>query len=106
MATTKKLVKGIPKKIEADVMFKSNLQCCICQKKGDHIHHIDSQNGSGFENLALLCYAHHNEATIKGSLSRKLSPETILKFREQHYSAIEDMRRSPIKMFNRPITFL
>lgn len=84
----------IPPNIEADVMYKSDLKCCVCQNKGDHIHHIDSNNKNNMtDNLALLCFDHHNQATIKGSLSRKLSPKTILKYRELHYLAVETERK-------------
>jgi len=85
----------IPEKISADVMFKSGLECCVCNKRGDHIHHINSNSSDNrFENLALLCFDHHDLATIKGSLKRKLSSQTIIKYRDHHYSCIDDKRKA------------
>ncbi|MBW8050074.1 MAG: HNH endonuclease [Cytophagales bacterium] len=102
--TTKKKSTKIPPKTEAEVMFKSNLQCCVCQKKGDHIHHLDSvRTNNDFDNLALLCFKHHNFATIKGSLSKKLSRQAIIKFREHHYQVIENERQKTLGALNNPI---
>lgn len=102
--TAKKRPK-IPSMTEAEVMFKSNLQCCICQKKGDHIHHLDSiPSNNNINNLALLCFNHHDLATIKGSLSKKLSRQTILNYREHHYILIEYSRQRQLGKFNRPVS--
>ncbi|MCC6186112.1 MAG: HNH endonuclease, partial [Chitinophagaceae bacterium] len=82
--------KKIPDAIAASVMFKSDLKCCICSNKGDHIHHLDgNRNNNSIENLALLCFSHHDSASIKNSLSRKLSKDVIIKYRTLHYSVIE-----------------
>jgi hypothetical protein len=97
----------IPSKVEAEVMFKSHLQCCVCQEKGDHIHHLDANpSNNSIDNLVLLCFNHHNEATIKGSLSKKLSQQTILKFREHHYHLIENARQKQIEAFDSPVEAL
>ena len=103
MATKKKRVK-IPPATEAEVMFKSDLQCCICQQKGDHIHHLDSDpSNNNIDNLALLCFKHHDEATITGSLSKKLSRQTILNYREHHYKVIEFARQRQLGTFDSPV---
>lgn len=102
--TNKKTKKKIPLKIEADVMFKSHLQCCVCREKGDHIHHLDGNpSNNSIDNLVLLCFNHHNEATIKGSLSKKLSRQTILKYREHHYQLIENARQNQLGTFESPV---
>lgn len=101
-------MKVVRKKIspdtEAEVMFQSDRQCCIDKKRGDHIHHIDGNNSnSDFDNLALLCFDCHNEATIKGSLRKKLSAKTIIKYRAHHYEVIQNNRNAFIKKLNHPI---
>jgi Restriction endonuclease len=106
MATKKKRTK-IPPATEAEVMFKSDLQCCICQEKGDHIHHLDEvPSNNNIDNLALLCFTHHDLATIKGGLSKKLSRQTILNYREHHYKVIEFARQRQLGTFDKPLEAL
>ena len=96
--------KKIPAEIEAEVMFRSDRLCCIDKKRGDHIHHIDS-NPSNYEftNLALLCFDCHDAATVKGSLRKKLSPKAIIKYRDFHYKVIQHEREMSFEKLNYPI---
>lgn len=104
---TKKKRKKIPRSTEAEVMFKSDLQCCICQQKGDHIHHLDGDpNNNDIDNLALLCFKHHDEATKTGSLSKKISALTIEQYREHHYKAIQYARKSQLGKFDKSVEAL
>lgn len=106
MAAQKKS-SNVPDKIAADLLYKSNLQCCVCQEKGVHIHHLNGKNSDHrIDNLAYLCFFHHDEATKTGSLSRKLSKETIINFREQHYQVIINNRERSLGSFDRPINQL
>lgn len=99
--TAKKKRKKIPPAIESEVMFKSDLQCCICQGKGDHIHHVDGDpSNNDINNLALLCFYHHDEATKTGSLSKKISPQTIEQYREHHYQVIQYARERQLGKFD------
>ena len=91
----------IPRKTEAELMYMSNLQCCICGERGDHIHHLLSPKENSIENLALLCFKHHDEATVTQSLRKKLSLETIKRFRKEHYSRIENIRKKRLASVNR-----
>ena len=96
--------KKISAETEAEVMFKSNLLCCVDKKRGDHIHHIDgNSSNSNFDNLALLCFDCHNEASTTGNLRKKLSPKTILKFRQHHYQVVQNQRDAFIEKFSHPI---
>ncbi len=96
--------KKISAETEAEVIFRSNRLCCVDQKRGDHIHHIDgNRSNSNIDNLALLCFDCHNEASIKGNLRKKLSPKTILKYRELHYKIIQNQRAVFIKKLSHPI---
>ena len=96
--------KKISDAVEAEVMFKSNRECCVCDKRGDHIHHIDEDSSNGkFENLALLCFDCHSEASMTGSLRKKLSAATIIKYRTHKYEVIQTVRENSLKLFNSPI---
>lgn len=91
--------KKIPARTEAEVMFQSDLQCCVDQKRGVHIHHIDGNPGNNSSNnLALLCFECHDRATITGSLSKKLSAGTIRKYLEHHYDTIQRKRRASLEI--------
>lgn len=80
----------IPKSVSALIDLRSNLKCCVCQRRGQQIHHLDGDPANNvFENLALLCFEHHDEATRTGGLGRKLGAETIRLFRKHWYSRVE-----------------
>ena len=93
--------------VQADVMFLSDRECCVCNKRGDHIHHIDGDNSnSKLDNLAYLCFDCHSEATMTNTLRKKLSPEAILKFRELKYTTVQAKRKASLGHFNAPINQL
>jgi len=101
MATKKKRIQ-IPDNIESSVMFDSNMKCCVCtNRKGDHIHHLDSHT-SNFEynNLALLCVRHHELAGITNNITKKLSKATIIKYRSHHYQVITNARKKALRKSN------
>lgn len=103
MPAPKKRTK-IPKATDAEVVFKSDMKCCVCKKKGDHIHHLDGKpDNNKFENLALLCFEHHELASIKGNIGKKLKKEAIVKYRNQHYQEIENARKRALGVFDNPI---
>lgn len=98
----------IPEAVQAEVIFKSNRECCVCDnnRRGVHIHHIDGNNSNNkFENLAYLCFDCHHDASISsGSLKKKLTPQSIIKFRDYKYSVIAAKRQNSLKAFNNKIT--
>lgn len=101
--------KKIPDDIQAEVIFKSNRECVVCDnhKRGDHIHHIDGDNSNyKFENLAFLCVYCHNDASVTGNIIKKLSAKTIIKFRDHKYQVVEKNRENSLKLFNSPINGL
>ncbi|OGU32331.1 MAG: hypothetical protein A2057_13805 [Ignavibacteria bacterium GWA2_35_9] len=86
----------IPKDVADDIQFKSDLVCVVCEAPGDHIHHIDGNSSNNDpDNQVLLCFRHHDAATLKGSLSRKLSSGVLRKYREQHYKKVRQKRYVP-----------
>jgi len=77
-------------------MFKADLLCCVCENRGDHIHHLDSDpSNNDFDNLVLVCFNHHNEITHQGGLSRRLSPNLLRRFRTSLHRKIEAKRAMP-----------
>lgn len=99
--------KRIPAAVEADIQFKADRKCCVCKAEGDHIHHLDSNPANNVpDNLIFLCFKHHNEATIKVSLRKGLSKETLIRFREQHYREVAAQRASSIKALTTNVSTL
>ncbi len=96
--------KKINNTIEAEIMFKADRKCCICNEHGHHIHHIDGNNSNNvFDNLALLCFKCHDNASSIGNLGKKLSANTIKKFRNHQYAVIEAQRSSMLQTPTRTI---
>jgi len=96
--------KKISDEIQAEVIFKSNRECVVCNKRGDHIHHIDGDNSNNkFENLVFLCVYCHNEASVTNNIIKKLSPKTIIKYRDYKYKVVATERENSLKVFNTPI---
>lgn len=96
--------KKIPESIDSQVMYFADRRCCVDQKSGDHIHHLDGNAGNNkFENLVLLCFDCHDNASIVGSLKKKLSAKTILKYREHHYAVIRNQREASLNKFDHPV---
>jgi len=90
--------KNPTEEVAADVIFKSDYKCCVCQDgtRGDHIHHINGNDNGSFENLALLCFKHHDDASITNSLRRKLKPKAIIRFRDSWYDQVKTRRQVKI----------
>jgi hypothetical protein len=104
MTTKTKSIK-VPPKTVGELLFKTNLQCCVCKNRGQQIHHL---NGNKYDhridNLAYLCITPcHDEATKTGGLSRKLNRETIINFREHHYQTVKNARQKELGTFDHPI---
>ncbi len=69
------------------------MQCCVCQKRGDHTHHLDGDPGNTvLDNLAVLCYPHHVEAEEKSKLRKNLTKGVIKRYRAAHYRSIQAAR--------------
>jgi len=72
----------IPPKIESQILLANKHACCICQKMHVQIHHIDGNpNNNDISNLAILCIEHHDLASMKGGMTKKLNPDDIRKYK-------------------------
>jgi hypothetical protein len=89
----------IPRKVEDDVMFKSRGKC-YCGKRGDEIHHIDGNPANNdFNNLVLICHDHHDDASVKNGLKKRLSPTQIKQRRNDLYAKNEVKSRIELKHY-------
>src|SRR5215510_14709089 len=86
----------IPAALAADVRFAADDKCCKCKEAGSQIHHIDgNKQHNTFSNLVLLCAKCHNSASVRGSLSRKLDPALIRRYRAFWLRVVE-IDRHPV----------
>lgn len=84
---------AISAELKCKVMYDSAFACAVCQKKGDHIHHLDKNNSNNvYDNLVLLCQSHHDEAHTKRELSLNLTADHLRKFRDQWYLRVKKHR--------------
>lgn len=65
--------------------------CCVCQKSGVQIHHIDDNpSNNDIENLAALCPNHHDMATMTAGLTKKIKPDQVRGYKEQWENKCKD----------------
>lgn len=103
---TKKRTK-IPPETDGLLLYMTDYRCCVCNKRGDHIHHLDGNPGNNnLDNLAFLCFDDHDLASLKGTLRKKLSKEAIINYRNHHYHVIENRRKNELGAFDKPISKL
>lgn len=109
--------KKIPDDIQKEVLVSSRRRCCICYglnrdiaiKKGQ-IAHLDGDNENfKLDNLAFLCFDHHDEYDGKTSQSKNFTIKEVKEYRTELYeyvlSAIDttkkidysDIKKSEIK---------
>jgi hypothetical protein len=86
---------SIPEDTFLSVVHASKWVCCICRdtSKGIIIHHLKEWSKSrshDFDNLALLCLQHHDEAHTVRELSLMLKPERIKALRDKWYQQVKE----------------
>jgi hypothetical protein len=90
--------KRIDKLIEADVLKKSARRCCLCfglnhdfrQKRGQLAHLDHDPMNSSRDNLAFLCFEHHDEYDSTTSQSKNYTPAEVKSHRSNLYREIID----------------
>jgi hypothetical protein len=74
----------IPPKVASALLLANRHACCVCQKIQVQIHHIDEDPSNNEpENLAVLCLDHHDHASMKIGLSKKLRPDEVRSYKKQ-----------------------
>lgn len=75
--------KALSGDLRSKLLMANSHVCCICQKGGVQIHHIDSNpSNNNWENLSVLCLEHHSEATNPKGLVARLKPEEVTRYKE------------------------
>ena len=88
--------KKVPPDTETEVLTKSRRRCCVCFglcgddaiKKGQIAHLDGNPDNNSIDNLAWLCFDHHDEHDGKTSQSKNFTIHEIKVYREglhQHY---------------------
>jgi hypothetical protein len=84
-------------KVHIDVLVKSRRRCCLCfGLKGDHgekrgqIAHLDHNRiNDKIDNLAFLCFDHHDQYDSITSQSKSIQINELKTYREQLYQFVE-----------------
>lgn len=87
----------IPEEVQTRLLAESRRRCAICyglhhdlrSKRGQlaHLDHDPSNNNP--ENIAFLCFDHHDEYDSKTSQSKKLSMGEVLAYHKQLVAELE-----------------
>ncbi|UVC09130.1 hypothetical protein IHQ71_00380 [Rhizobium sp. TH2] len=96
--------KAIPKSTETQVLVESRRRCCLCfglnrdtALKGGQIAHLDHNSANAQkENLAFLCFDHHDEYDSKTSQRKKLSIGEIKVYQRELYDALLPVLSQPV----------
>jgi hypothetical protein len=83
--------KKLPSSIEAEVLVQSRRRCCVCYglnhddgvKKGQIAHLDQNRDNNDIENLAFLCFEHHDEYDSSTTQSKGLTQTEIMQYREE-----------------------
>lgn len=89
--------KPLTSTTEAAVLLKSRRRCCICfglnrdtSLKQGQIAHLDGNSANSTEdNLAFLCFDHHDEYDSTTRQSKNFTPIEVKQFRAELHTAIQ-----------------
>ena len=88
--------KKIPQNSQANVLLWSRRRCCMCfglnrdtSIKQGQIAHLDGKpSNNAKENLAFLCFEHHDQYDSTTRLSKKFTHLEVKQFRKELYKSI------------------
>jgi len=88
--------KNIPSETQTAVLLRSRRRCCICyglnrdtDMKAGQIAHLDRDSSNASEdNLAFLCFEHHDEYDSRTVQSKRMTAEEVKHFRSELHEAI------------------
>jgi hypothetical protein len=83
--------KKAPNATQAEVLVESRRRCCLCFglnrdegiKKGQIAHLDGNNNNNSIDNLAFLCFEHHDEYDSTTSQSKGLMKMEVERYREE-----------------------
>ncbi|TWT29799.1 hypothetical protein KOR42_54970 [Thalassoglobus neptunius] len=84
------------------MLLKSRRRCCLCfwlngiddVVKGQIAHLDQDSSNSSFENLAFLCFEHHDEYDSRPNVSKGLQQPEVTQWRDELYKEMEYRFRS------------
>ena len=80
----------IQRKLVQAVDDAADRSCCLCRRRGDHLHYLNRDpDDQRFENLVLLCFVHHEEAL------RSPMAEDLVRVRAAWYEKVRARRAQP-----------
>jgi|GEM_PF-1076109 len=96
--------KRISKEVEKEIFIRSRRRCAICfglrrdsSIKVGQIAHLDKDHSNAeIENLAFLCFDHHEQYDSKTSQSKNLTIEEVKHYREELEEQIKLIWRKPL----------
>jgi hypothetical protein len=96
--------KRIPPEIEESVLVLSRRRCCLCfglnrdlAIKQGQIAHLDGRaDNNDLDNLAFMCFEHHDEYDSRTSQSKGLTPREARRFRKDLHEIIEHAWNQPV----------
>jgi hypothetical protein len=89
--------KPVPKRTETELLVQSRRRCCICfaldndltQKQGQ-IAHLDGDPANNHpDNLAYLCFDHHDQYDSRTRQSKGLTIDEVKTYRAQLYELLD-----------------
>ena len=86
-----------PKDVEADVLFKANHTCSICNDPsiGVQVAHIDDNPSNNNEaNLIVLCVNHHDKAHLKSPISKSYTKQELKKYKNNWGNTVKLRRKA------------
>jgi len=94
----------IPLQVETALLLGCRRRCCICfglykdnRMKQGQIAHLDhSSDNNSLENLAFLCFDHHDQYDSKTSQSKRLTLNEVKEFKNELENHIKDLWNSPV----------
>lgn len=94
--------KPIPDDTQNAILLKSRRRCCLCfwlkgidEVQKGQIAHLDQDNANpAEENLAFLCFDHHDDYDGTTRLAKGLKPEEVRHWRDELYREMEYRFRS------------
>jgi len=96
--------RRIPPQIEESVLVLSRRRCCLCYGlnrdlgiKPGQIAHLDGRNDNNdLDNLAFMCFEHHDQYDSRTSQSKGLTPQEARRFRKELHEVIERAWNQPV----------
>lgn len=96
--------KKIPSAIVRDLLVKSRRRCCLCfgingdaGEKSGQIAHLDGDSANNAEdNLAFLCFDHHNKYDSITSQGKGLDRLEVVHYRDELYRTLALLFQEPM----------